>query len=263
MWGFFGFGTAALVFALFAIVSNKVILKPKETFGIKQFSYAFVLMVGAFAGWAFACVFGDGYSLLPSLVVGDILLIAASFLMLDAYVSPKFRLYTRLLSLLVAAVFFYYRFDYFDANPVMQNSVYIFNTPRVLAVFLAFIFAGCWLVSNLKFGKIIFNLNKKYSDFWTIYYVANIFAFVGFSGFIIARRPITVIISFGIIVFSYLTMASVTYALTADFNPNKSAKAPTQKSNFDEKAVASAKKVVKKDSQKPKAKKLVSKRSKK
>ncbi|MDQ5958803.1 MAG: hypothetical protein QG562_622 [Patescibacteria group bacterium] len=211
MWGAVGFISLAITFGLFAVVTDKIKLNKKIRFKTKPLAYAYVLMVGACTAWAFASISGTIDALVPAVIFGDLMLVVATILLLESFVPAKNWKIVEYSTVLVGAVFIVVRLFGIKPEPYMQSGILIFNTPRIISVGLALVFLGVWLLANFKLGKALIHEKKELKPLWPSWYFANLIAFIGFCGFIIAKKPLTISFSFTLVVIGYLTMLAIVY----------------------------------------------------
>jgi hypothetical protein len=190
----FGFCVVAIFFAIFAftfrsMVANRVLV------GLRRFSYSYYLLALAFVIWAAASANGSGQVLQWSVVVGDGLLLLATFLLLDIVIGPRFRPVWIPLSLVAIAALLYVRIAFFFPNPYLTDGVLVFNAQTPVATALAVAFAFIWLPINAHVARKVAN-ETGLSALWMTYLVIYSSAAVGAVVFLSARRPVVVILSF-------------------------------------------------------------------
>ena len=209
MWGVIGFGFAALVFAFFAFTVQKELIKKSEHFNSKHFAIGMYIAAGACLLWAIAALLNSSSALSASIIVGDVLLVAATLYILNAWISDENR-WPAIVGVGLVGIFFVLaRIFIFTPNAYMRDGLLFLNTPRLLAALLVVMFFSIWFIANYRFFKIVSERLRIIPGIGQITYIFNIAAFVGICGFLIARKPLTIVISFITFTLCYLFLTYV------------------------------------------------------
>lgn len=209
MWGAIGFGFAAVVFTLFAYTAQKITIHETTKFHKNYYALGMYVAASACAVWAAAILLNNSTILSISIIVGDFLLIIASLYILSSWVSDKIR--TPLLFGLgfIGLLFISTRIFIYKPTAYIYENILIFNTPRILATLLIVLFFSVWFIANYRFYKIIAKLLEAIPGISSLVYVFNIAAFIGICGFLVARKPLTIVISFAVFSVAYLFLGYV------------------------------------------------------
>lgn len=205
MIGSVGFLSAAIVFYLYGYTAFKF-KKNNVKFPFKPYLIAYGLISLAFLTWSLAFLF-DSTVLLGVVLIGDILLFASSAFLLSTIVKKQMKSLIFIIATPVVATIVFLRAQY-DTAPVIQDGVLFFNTPRLFGFILAIIFWMIWLRANMRFHDSVINGSTR-----TTYYSYNIIALISVSAFLLARKPNTIIFSFGTLIFAYALLSTMNYLL--------------------------------------------------
>ena len=208
MLGTVGFGAATLVFLAYGLTAHKYATK-EASFQLKTYSLAFIITALACAVWAVGTRLDS--ALESFVLVGDALLLVASILLVRNVSPPKqTNLYTSLVvGLSVCSLI--YRAVSGGQGPIMRDGILVFYTPRIFGVFLITLLLAVWVRANMKFYAQVIRPTIKGVSLQSSYFAANMLGAIGVSGFLFARKPVTIVISFSMLVLAYLTLSALNY----------------------------------------------------
>lgn len=202
MLGLIGFLVAALTFSLYGYSVQKYKTK-KISFDLDYYSSAFALTAVGCVVWALGTQ-SSGSALEKYVLIGDLFLLAATTVLV--WVLTK-KIPYMIGALLVSAGALLYRAQVDFAQPVIRDSVLVFNTPRVFGTILLLAVLFVWLPVNMKFYSLYIRSKVTQDLLRPTYYTVNLISLVGLAGFLLARKQLTITMSFTTIIFGYLVLA--------------------------------------------------------
>ncbi len=188
-----GFTVTGILFMLFALkVKPLADQKSKQIFN--RYALAYMLLAVAFVLWGLASVNGTREVLALSVVIGDILLLAATILMIDILFANNPRknlwLYGAAVTgaglLIVRTVFFY-------PEPFMVDEILYFNSQRLVSFTIASVFLLIWLPVNLQIAHLLTRKAQSLASTYTLLYTA---ASLSAVIFLLSKAPLTLALSF-------------------------------------------------------------------
>lgn len=188
-----GFAVTGICFAAFAFSFNKLVVQGAKL-KLSQFAYGYYALALAFFVWGFAADFGSQDVLKNAVIIGDAYLLLGSLFMLDIWLGKKRRTWLALAAA-VAAALLYVRVTQYPPSPYLRGGILIFNTQPAVATAIGLLIAFIWLPVNIKVSKLVTRKigQKDIAFFYTsVYTAATASALI----FIVARRTITVVLSF-------------------------------------------------------------------
>jgi hypothetical protein len=198
-----GFGVSSVLFFIFAM-SVELLSTKKSQKILRIYAQAYMFVSYAFIFWALASAVNSSRLLAFSVVVGDILLAAATFLMLNVLLAnnanKKSILYV---SALVLASLLIVRVVYFYPEPYMTNGVLFFNSQRFVSFTIAFTFLFIWFPVNLQISDLLTYRAQQLKTAYTYLFTAATLSAVIF---LLAKAPLTVVMSFTAISISFLML---------------------------------------------------------
>jgi hypothetical protein len=191
----FGFGIAAICFAVFASTFQKYVVKHAGP-GSERLAYAFYTLAYAFMFWCL--VVGSGHlSLLPaSVLAGEALILLGTWYLLPLVLpGTGWAVYAAVafLALLVLRAVYLY------PSPTLTQGIVIFNIPTLVVVALSVLIIGVWLPACAKVAKKVASALKDpgVERIYASIYVASALSALLFVG---TRRPLTAALSFAALV---------------------------------------------------------------
>lgn len=207
MTGFLGFIAAAAVFGLYALSLN---MQFKTHLRLKSFKLAYLLLAAACIGWAAGLISNDPDMLRGSVVLGNVLLLGATIALVDTVIAERHRRKTALALSILALALVYARIAYFSPAPYISNDILIFNTQKEVATILGAIFVGVWLPVSLFVSRRLTE-NIRVIPMQSLGALSYIMATLGVMVFLSARRPLTVVLSFGVLCLSFASLTGINY----------------------------------------------------
>lgn len=219
MLGTIGFITAAVTYLIYGYSSYNL-AKKNPGFDREIYFTSYIFTAIACTVWALSInrVFFD---LEVGVLIGDLFLLLASVLLLTTFIKQSLELPVLVLGSIASITLVLFRALSSDISPVVRDSVLVFNTPRVFGVLLAAVMLFVWVKANMNFySKVVHpklpNLLRPQ------YYAANLLGFISVTSFLMARKNITIIFAFGLLVSSFLFLVILNYYVQSI--PRKAAK---------------------------------------
>lgn len=201
MLGIIGFLSAAIAFSLYGYSSFKLSKKSKN-FDHTNYFWAYQLTALACIVWAFS-IQGSILNLASGVLIGDMLLLLASVLLLTTLFKPSQELAIMAIGSLTSLVVIYLRINSSELDPIIRDGILVFNTPRLFGAILAIVLVLIWLKANMNFYERA--ISPKISQLLRPqYYTSNLLGLIGVVGFLIARKNLTIVLSFSLIVLVFL-----------------------------------------------------------
>lgn len=210
MLGTLGFCAAALAFMAYAYSSTKI--AKKSPFGVQTYAWAYTVAALASIVWAAGTLAGNG-SLETFVLVGDGLIMVATVLLLRTLVPAKHANLASIGAAVALAGALVWRAMDSGENPVMTDNILLFNTPRLFGAFLALVLLFVWVRSNMRFYQEVVLPAFKSDALRYTYFVPNVLAFMGISGFLFAEKSLTVVVGFTMVVMAFFALAGLNYAV--------------------------------------------------
>jgi hypothetical protein len=199
----FGFGITGILFFLFALdIEALPFNKFMQT--LRVYAQAYFLVAYAFILWSFASYINSSRFLAFSVVVGDILLAAATLLMLNILLGNKPNKKVLIYSAIsVAVILLFVRVVYFYPTPYMIDQVLFFNSQRLVSFTIASAFLFIWFPVNLHMSDIVSQKVPSMRRLYTFLYTAATLSAVIF---LLSKAPLTLVLSFTAISISFLML---------------------------------------------------------
>ncbi len=210
MLGTLGFCAAALAFMAYAYTSTKI--TKKSHFQIQTYSWAYTVAALASIVWAAGTLAGDG-SLETFVLIGDGLIMVATVLLLRTIVPAKYVNPATVGAIVALAAALAWRAMDSGQSPVMDDNILLFHTPRLFGAFLAIVLLVVWVRSNMRFYQEVILPALKNDAFHYTYFVPNVLALMGISGFLFAEKSLTIVVGFTMVVMSFLALAGLNYVV--------------------------------------------------
>lgn len=208
MIGIVGFFVAALTFLIYGYTSYEL-AERKKTFDRASYLFAYLLI-------AFACVvWGMSINLSMStlsngVLFGDYLLLAATIALLLTLVKKEQKLLALAGGLLISGLLIWTRSATLDTNPVVSDGILVFNTPRVFGGLLALVVLVIWVRANMHYFTEA--VDKKLQPIVRpAYFSMNVLGFISVTAFLFARKSLTIIVAFAMLVGSFIMLAVLNY----------------------------------------------------
>lgn len=201
-----GFTVAAVLFGLFTWSLPEI--KGKKTEALtKNYKIGFMFLTLAFLVFGIASAINDESILSMSVMIGDILIVAASLFILSIlYSGNKYLKYILGAATIAGAGLLIVRGVAFFPEPFMEDSILVFNSPRFVNFVIASTFLLVWLPVNIRMAK-LFTANIDNSgrviDLYVYMYFAATFAA---AIFVLSKKPITLAISFTAVCIAFLML---------------------------------------------------------
>lgn len=209
MLGTIGFSAAALVVVLYGLSSTKLQKKGTDS-RMKVYGSAYLVAALAFLAWAVGTQ-GSDSTLQASVLVGDGLLMVSTLLLLWTLAPAKYATILTTIAAVVSVLAVIYRAQVSGPDPIMRDSILVFNTPRAFGAFLALVLLLVWLRANMHFYERVVEKVVHTNLLRPSYFAANVLGFMGVSGFLFARKTVTIITSFTMVALAFATMAALNY----------------------------------------------------
>ncbi len=201
-----GFTVAAILFGLFTWSLPEV--KGKKTKElVKNYKIGFSLLTLAFLVFGIASAINDDSILSVSVMIGDVLIVAASIFILEIlYSGNKYLKYILGLATIVGIAFLVIRGVAFYPEPFMEDSILVFNSPRFVNFVIASTFLLVWLPVNIRMAKLftseIHNSGQVIDLYIYMYFAATFASMI----FVLSKKPITLAISFTAVCIAFLML---------------------------------------------------------
>jgi hypothetical protein len=202
-----GFNVTGLLFYLFAVTITSSSHKRTNRL-IELYQYGYMFLSLTFFGYGIASVLQSPGALSLSVIIGNILLLAATLLMLAIlFDGHKYKSVVLYGSAFLGAAMILVRIFYFYPEPYLEDSMLFFNSQRFISFLLSAIFLLIWLPVNLRISHHL-SLRTKSEDLSRLY--VYVYATATFSAviFLLAKKPVTLILSFVAISTSFLMLTA-------------------------------------------------------
>jgi hypothetical protein len=223
-----GFLIVGILFVAYAYTFYVLAEKKLPAF-LKNYAYAYFALAVAFLFWSFAAFSGSFLS--ASVLVGDILLLLGSLFLVSVIfkANKSIKIIAIVVGVILSAVFVYMRLYYFPPTPFISNGILIFNTQKIIAEILGFVFAFVWLPANLFVAKEVskkMEIQGMFSIYSFIYIISTVSAIL----FISVSTTKMVIASFVILGLCFVMLLFSNYViskvLSEDFKKGSIPKKP-------------------------------------
>lgn len=206
MLGTFGFFVAAIAFLAYGF-SSYGLASTKHNFSRTNFLIAYILIATACLTWGVGVQL-DIQQLKTAIYTGDALLLAACVFLLATTVKKSQQLSVFILGVLTAGVLLFIRINTSVQDAFVRDGILIFNTPRIFGAILAVILLTVWVKANMNFFTTVIDKNIQ-SALRPNYFAANMVAYIGVIGFLLARKNITISVSFAMIVLAFFCLVAL------------------------------------------------------
>jgi hypothetical protein len=199
----FGFGITGILFFIFGLsIETMGSAKLKPIF--RTYAQAYILVSYAFILWSFASSTDSSRLLAFSVVIGDILLAVASILMLSILLNnnPNKKAWLYVAGLIIVSLLVV-RTGFFYPKPYMTDGILFFNSQRLVSFTIASTFLLVWLPANLYMSDMVTHKVQSLRYLYTFVYTAATLSAVIF---LLAKAPLTVVLSFTAISISFLLL---------------------------------------------------------
>jgi len=214
MLGTVGFVAAAIAFSLYGFSSFKL----AEGTNYKRADYLIAYVITATACLTWAISIQVAGNLLGWVIAGDVLLLVASVFMLNSFMTRKLTLPYLLVAGAIISGLLYLRLTSTVSDPVIRSNVLIFNTPRLFGSLLSLALLVIWVRANMRYFDTV--VSPRLALLRPSYYSLNLFGFVSVVAFLMARKDITIIIAFTILVTSFVFLTILNYYVKSTLNPH-------------------------------------------
>lgn len=188
----FGFLLTAIVLFLFAFTFDKVVKKDDRN--LRSFGFAYLLIGVAFLMWGFLGLANAQSSLAHSVLIGDVLIFAATTAALLILVPKKWQHIMVLSAATCTLIIMFIRIKYFYPDPFILNGILYFNIQHPIAILISVVVLG-WLPACMKAARIITD-RKNLPHYYPFYLSAYIITIITAALFIQAQRRLVIIESF-------------------------------------------------------------------
>ncbi len=210
MLGTLGFCAAALAFVAYADSSVKIAKKTR--FKVKPYGWAYIIAGLANLVWAVGTLTGNN-TIEAFVLVGDGLIMVSTVLLLWAIVPAKYTSLASTAAAVMLAGALAWRAMDSGPNPILRDGILAFNTPRLFGAFLAIVLLVVWVRANLRFYQDVVLPKLTNDTLRFAYFVPNVLAFMGISGFLFAQKSITIVVGFTMVIMAFLALTSLNYAV--------------------------------------------------
>lgn len=212
MLGTLGFSVAALAFAAYGYTSW--LFGKNQNFRLRSYSTAYYAAALGALCWMIGTLI-DG-NLEVWVLLGDAFIMLSTVLLVRTLVPVKSVDVATYGSTAVLAAALLWRAMDGGVNPVLRDSVLVFNTPRLFGVFLAIVLLVVWVRANMQFYQLVVLPKARVDFFRTSYFAANVVGIVGVSAFLFARKSATIILGFTMVILTFLTLTALNYQVSRD-----------------------------------------------
>lgn len=209
-----GFTAAAVIFMVYGY-SLSYIKDRVNRYNLFYFSIAYGLLGLACLIWALGALVGTDASLAVCVFVGNLAVLAATAAIINSVICDRYRLLISLLIMIAGIGLLAIRTLFMPAEPFLKDGVLVFNSQLLVALILAIIFVAIWMPINLKVSRAITS-NIKTIPLKTMGEMIFIIASFSVVSFIIARKPITVALSFAILCCAFIPLTFINYLAYRD-----------------------------------------------
>lgn len=209
MLGLFGFSVAAITFVVYGLVAMKFKNKSSK-YDINSYGYGFFFVAIACAVWALTTQSSND-SLNSLVLVGDAFLLLGSIVVFRKMLSKSTNLTYDVILVIAAVAALTYRAYYSSQSPIMHDGILVFYTPRLFGALLVVVMFAVWFRANMNFHDTVIAKMLNSDVLRAPYFSFNLIGFIGISGFLFARKSITIIFSFSMLVLAYLSLAALNY----------------------------------------------------
>ncbi len=192
MLGSLGFLLTALILFLFAYTFDRLVKKDDPT--LRPFGFAYLLIGLAFLMWGFLSLANAQSSLAHSVLIGDVLIFAATTASLLILVPKHWQRIMVLAAAAVTLMVMYIRIKYYYPDPFFLNGILYFNIQHPIAILISVAVVG-WLPACMKAAQTV-TTRKNLQRFYPIYLSAYALTIVTAALFIQAQRRVIIIESF-------------------------------------------------------------------
>jgi hypothetical protein len=197
-----GFSITGILFILFSMTIQSLGGKSRRVFN--RYAQAYNMLAAAFILWGIASAIGKREILAFSVVVGDILLLMGTILilgiLLDHNTHKKQWLYAAAfigIGLLVVRTIFFY------PKPFMTDQILFFNSQRFVSFVITATLLLIWLPVNVRISNLVTQKAQFFTSTYTLLYAA---ATISAAIFLLAKAPLTVVLSFTALSISFLVL---------------------------------------------------------
>lgn len=208
MIGSIGFFVASLAFLAYGFTSYKL-AKHKQSFDRKSYLIAYILVATACAVWG-AGIHLEQIVLNNAVILGDCLLFGATIALLVTSVKKAEKIPAIITGILVFGLLLWVRLLSVAKNPTVVYGILVFNTPRIFGGLLSIAILIVWVKANMHYFTEV--INKKLQPILRpSYFSMNVLGFISVTGFLFARKSLTIIVSFSMLVGSFVMLSLLNY----------------------------------------------------
>lgn len=208
MIGSIGFFVASLAFLAYGLTSYRL-ASHKKSFDRKSYLIAYILVAGACISWGIG-IHLEQILLNNAVILGDCLLLGATIALLSTSAKKSEKLPAIISGVFVFSLLIWVRLLSFTKNPEVINGVLVFNTPRLFGGLMSIAILIVWVRTNMYYFTEI--IDKKLQSFLRpSYFSMNILSFISVTGFLFARKNLTIIVSFSMLVFCFIILSLLNY----------------------------------------------------
>lgn len=208
MIGSIGFVLASIMFLAYGFSANKL-AKPKKNFDHKSYFIAYIFVAIACLVWGLGMHLGKDL-INQVVIVGDCLLFGAIIALVVTSAKKKEKVPALIVGIITFSLLLAVRLLSPSIDPVIRDGVLVFNTPRIFGTILSLAILIVWVKTNMAYFKEAVPA-KLQAILRPSYFSMNVLGFIGVTGFLFARKNLTIIVSFSMIVISFAVLTSLNY----------------------------------------------------
>lgn len=205
MLGTLGFTAAAVAFAVYGYYAH--VLAERVPFQRTAYTFSYFLTAAACIVWAAAALGTiDTFSLV---ITGDALLLSATACLAYSLFPRKLSVPYIMAGAVVAFGLLFLRIANTGTEPFVRDGILVFNTPRVFGAVLGMILLVIWVRANMNFyNKVV---DPRFPGlFRASYFSLNLIGFTSAISFLLARKNLTIIVAFTLLVTSFAFLSALT-----------------------------------------------------
>lgn len=208
MIGTIGFIIASLAFLAYGFTSYKL-AKHKNNFDRKSYFVAYILVATACVVWGVG-IHLEQILLNNAVILGDCLLFGATIALLVTTVKKAEKVPAIITGILVFGLLLWVRLLSVVNNPTIIDGILVFNTPRIFGGLLSIAILIVWVKANMHYFTEV--IDKKLQPILRpSYFSMNVLGFISVTGFLFARKSLTIIVSFSMLVGCFVLLSLLNY----------------------------------------------------
>lgn len=206
MLGSLGFIAAAVAFAAYGYYAYA--LAERVTFQRTVYTFSYFLTAAACIIWAAAAL--EAIDTFTLVVTGDALLLSATACLAYSLAPRKITMPYIILGVAAAFGLLFLRIISTGVEPFVRDGILVFNTPRVFGAVLGMVLLTIWVRANMNFYTKI--IDPRFPGvFRASYFSLNLIGFTAAMAFLLARKNLTIIVAFALLVSSFAFLSALTY----------------------------------------------------